>query len=273
MTEQLKDLSFKERYGPWALITGASSGIGREFANVLAERGLNLILVARRKDRLVQMADELSQKFRVAVEALELDLAAPNFLDVLLEAAANKEVGLIVSNAGFGFKGRHHEQDISMLDKLINLNSRAPTLITRAFAPTLIKQKRGGIILTGSVEGIMGFPLSGAYSATKAYVHSLGEALWEELRHDGIDVLVLAPGATDTENLKLQGFDAKKMPNVMKPKKVVELTLDNISNGPTFIPGGSNRATVRFLKMLPRRMALALAAKGTKASMQKAAVS
>lgn len=263
--------SFAHIYGPWAVVTGASSGIGEHVANALAQRGLNLVLVARRKDRLEKLADNLIAQYRVQVESLELDLTQANFIDTLLNAAAGKDVGLIVSNAGFGFKGLHHEQNQELLNQLINLNSRAPTLITRAYAPQLIKRRKGGIIITSSVEGFMGFPLSGAYSATKAYVNSLGEALWEELRHDGIDVLVVAPGATDTENLKLQGFDAKKMPNVMSPQRVVELALDNIKKGPVYIPGGLNRAMVRFLALMPRRWAIAMAGKGTKTSMVKAA--
>jgi len=154
-------MPFVERYGPWAVVTGASSGIGRQFATLLAERGLNVLIAARRKDRLERLAAELVAKCGVQVEVLELDLSAADFLQTLLNATANKDVGLVISNAGFGLKGLHHLQERGQLDSMLNVNARAPTLITQAFAPGLIKRGRGGMLITGSVEGFMSFPWSG----------------------------------------------------------------------------------------------------------------
>jgi len=263
--------SFEERYGPWALVTGASSGIGEQFATALAERGLNLVIAARRKPRLERLAAELSGQHAVQVQVLELDLASPDFLATLLGATAGKDIGLVVCNAGFGLKGLHHLQERVQLDDMLAVNARAPTLIAQAYAPGLIERGRGGLLITGSVEGFLAFPWSAAYAASKAYVRSLGEALWAELRPLGIDVLVLAPSATDTEAVRLQGFDPAQMHNLMPPRQVVELALGQLGKGPTYVPGAMNRAMVRFLTLLPRRWAIGLAGKGTKAAMDRAA--
>lgn len=262
-------MNFAERYGPWAVITGASSGIGRAFAEALAQRGLNLCLVARRGDRLQALAEAICAKANIAVETVELDLAEPDAAARLEAATAGKDVGLLVSNAGFGFKGPHHEQDPAMLARLVQVNVLAPTLLSRAFAPRLIARGKGGIILTGSVEGFMSSPWSAAYAATKAHVHALGEALWDELKPHGVHVLVLAPGATDTENLKLQGFDAAKMRGVMPADAVASAALDNIANGPFHVPGGMNRMTVRVMGILPRKTRTRLVGKGTRMAIKR----
>jgi len=264
-------MSFVERYGPWAVVTGASSGIGRQFATVLAERGLSVVITARRKDRLDHLAAELTSKHGVQVQVLELDLTAAGFLEILLGATADKDIGLVVSNAGFGLKGLHHVQERERLDSMLNVNVRAPTLIAQAYSPGLIKRGRGGLLLTGSLEGFLSMPWSAAYAATKAFVHSLGEALWAELSPHGVDVLVLAPGATDTEAAGLQGMDTKQIRNVMPPRQVALTTLDRLRDGPTYLPGAMNRAMVRVLTLLPKRWAITMAGKGTKAALDKAA--
>jgi len=266
---KLMSTEFNKTYGPWAIVTGASSGIGRAFAEVLAEKSVNLVIVARRKERLESLAASLAEKHNVQVVSLELDLNAADFIKNLGDATDDLDIGLVVSNAGFGFKGPHHEQNLGELDKLLNVNARAPMLIARAYAPGLIRRGKGGIIITGSMEGVMGFPWSGAYAASKAYVRALGEALWGELAEHGVDVLVLSPGATDTENLRSQGYDPDKMPGIMTPRTVATLALENIRRGPQYIPGFRNAMTVRILSMLPRRLALKMAAKGIKASLEK----
>jgi uncharacterized protein len=263
--------SFAERYGPWAMVTGASSGIGRQFALLLAERGINVVVAARRKDRLESLAAQMASNSSVQVQVLELDLAAPGFLETMLSATADKDVGLVVSNAGFGYKGLYHLQERSRLDGMLNVNILAPTLIAHAYAPKLIQRGRGGVLITGSVEGFLGMPWSAAYSASKAYVHTLGEALWGELRPRGVDVLVLAPGATDTEAAGIQGLDPNQFPNLMSPREVAQMALDRLGHGPIYVPGAINRAMVRFLTLLPRRSAITMAGKGTKAAIDKAA--
>jgi uncharacterized protein len=259
---------FSHRYGPWALVTGASSGIGEQFAHALAARGLNLIVTARRSALLDALAGDLRQRHGVGVEVLELDLSHQDFLPALTAACADKDIGLVVSNAGFGLKGENHRQDPAQLTAMLNVNCHAPMILARYFAPQLIERGRGGLLITSSMEAFVAFPYSGAYSATKAFSRWLGESLWVELRPYGIDVMVLAPGATDTEALTLQGFDKKQMTGLMKPADVVREALDGLGKKPVVLTGWMNRMFIGFLNILPRRAAVRVAGKGMKMAME-----
>jgi short-subunit dehydrogenase len=253
---------FLSTYGPWAVVTGASSGIGEQFVRKLAAEGLGLVLVARRAERIQSLAAELRGQHRVEVHPLPLDLSRPGFLEPLLCACEGRDVGLVVSNAGAGMKGPHHQAPPEQLAAMLDLNCRAPLLLARAFAPRLIERGRGGLLITGSIEGYQGFPYSAAYAATKAFVRSFGEAIWVELREHGVDVLVLNPGPTDTQILPDQGIRPDDMLGLMSPEKVAELALRRLGRGPVYISGALNRLLVGILSILPRRLALKLAARG-----------
>jgi short-subunit dehydrogenase len=257
---------FAERYGPVALVTGASSGIGKAFAEELAKRGLDLVLVARRLDRLEEIAGALAAVHGIRAVAFEADLAQPDAADRIAAGTAALDIGLVVSNAGFSMKGDHAGNDAVAMTEMLMVNGHAPMQLTRAFIPRLRARGRGGIILTSSVEGLMGCPYSAAYSATKALVKALGEALWAELRADGINVLTLCPGATESEAAARSGYDLSKMQNVMKAADVAVLTLDRIADGPTFISSDHYRAVFEKLAAMPRRDALIAMAAGLKAS-------
>lgn len=250
---------FKRRFGPWALVTGASSGIGEQFARQLAERGFDLVVTARRADLLDRLARELRARHGVQVEAVPADLAGSGFLDPILRACADRDVGLVVSNAGFGLKGALQSNDAAQLEAMLRVNCLAPTLLAHAFAPKLLARGRGGVLFTGSIEGFVAFPWSTAYAATKAYVTALGEGLFEEWRRGGVDVLVLAPGSTDTAAPVLQGFDRSQLVGLMSPGDVARQGLDHLGRAPVFIPGWMNRAMVGFLTRLPRRLGVRLA--------------
>ena len=253
---------FAETYGPWAVVTGASSGIGEQFARQLAAAGLHVVLVARRGERLERLAQELRAGGDVEALAVALDLSRSDFLEPLLAACIGKDVGLVVSNAGTGLKGAHFEASPEKLVTMLDLNCRAPILLARSFAPRLIERGRGGLLFTGSVEAVRGFPYSAAYSATKAFVQSFGESLWVELGAHGVDVLVLNPGPTDTELLPSQGMSSDDMLGLMPPEEVARRALARLGRGPVFVPGILNRVMVRFLSLLPRRLALEIAARG-----------
>lgn len=259
---------FREKYGPWALVTGASSGIGEQFAHALAERGLNLVLTARREDRLVALADALTARCGIAVQTLAIDLTDADAPRALADVCADKDIGLVVSNAGFGLKGTHESQSASALDDMLNVNCRAPMLLAHAFIPRLLARGGGGLLFTGSVEGFVAFGYSAAYSASKAFVTLLGEALWAELDGKNVDVLVLAPGSTDTEALPKQGFDPKQMSGLMSPRAVAEEALSRLGQKPVHITGGMNRALMAFLTALPRRLAVRMATRSMKAAMR-----
>jgi short-subunit dehydrogenase len=255
---------FKHRYGPVALVTGASSGIGEAFAAALAARGLDVVVVARRRDRLEGLAARLSNAHGVKVTPLELDLVRPDAAQAMLDATRDLDVGLMVSNAGFGLKGEHAANDPRAMADMLMVNCNVPMQLAHGFIPRLRQRGRGGIVLTSSVEGLIGCPYSTAYSATKALVNALGEGLWAELQPEGIDVLTLCPGATESEAAGKQGIDLSKLQNVMPAADVAEATLDNLRNGPTFISSPHYRATFEALLSMPRGQALKAMAAGMK---------
>lgn len=261
---------FKRRFGPWALVSGASSGIGEHFARQLAERGLNLVITARRSELLDRLAGELRDRNGVQVEVVAADLGRTDFLAAIVRACADKDVGLVVSNAGFGLKGALHRAEAAQLEAMLHVNCLAPTMLAHAFAPRLLARGRGGLLFTGSIEGFVAFPWSTAYSATKAYVTFLGEGLSEELKRGGVDVLVLAPGSTDTAAPILQGFDRSQLVGLMTPADVARQGLDRLGRVPVFIPGWINRLMVGFLTLVPRRVGVRLAGMAMKTALERA---
>ncbi len=248
--------NMKEQYGPVALITGASSGIGYAFAEHLAAQGFDLVVVARRRERLDELAARLHQQHDIAVTVCECDLAAPTAAITILTATAHLDIGLLVSNAGFGFKGAFDKCEPQVMSEMLMVNCHTPMQLARGLLPKLRARGKGGILFTSSVEGLIGCPYSVTYAATKAFVVSMGEGLWAELVPEGIDVLTLCPGATDTEAPRLQGIDPATLQHLMPPEDVAQLALDNIKNGPTFIPSEHYRKSFEQLLSLPRRTAL-----------------
>jgi uncharacterized protein len=255
---------FKDRYGPVALVTGASSGIGKAFAEALAAKGLDLVLVARRLDRLETLAAQLTREYGVRATACRIDLAEPTAAQQMLDATRPLDVGLVVSNAGFGMKGEHAGNDPQAMTDMLMVNCNIPMQLAHGFIPRLRKRGKGGIILTSSIEALMGCPYSAAYSASKALVNALGEGLWAELQPEGIDVLTLCPGATESEAAAKQGIDISTLQNVMPAGEVAERTLANIRNGPVFFSSEFYRANFDGLLAMPRRDALMVMAKAMK---------
>ena len=264
----MSNQQFLEQYGDWALVTGASSGIGEQFARLLAERGFKLIITARREDRLLKLAAELTEQHGATIETLALDLSSPDFVAGVTHAIGDKDIGLLISNAGFGLKGEHYTTSPEQMDRMLQVNCRAPMLLARALSPALIKRAKGGIIFTGSIEGFLAFPWSASYAATKAFVLSLGKSLWYELKPYGVDVLVLAPGSTDTEALPLQGFDPQQQFGLMTPREVARQALSQLGHKPVFVSGWINRIFIRLLTALPGQMGTRLAGIGMRSAIQ-----
>ena len=250
---------FAHRYGPWALVTGASSGIGAEFCRQLAARGLNIILAARRKDRLTVLAAQLTARHSVETRVVEVDLAQPDFLPVL---DVDLDVGLVVSNAGFGTKGRFVDSDLAEMQQMLDVNCRATLILTHAFSKRLVARGRGGILITSSTAAFQGTPFSGHYAATKGYGLQLAEALWHELGEQGVDVLALCPGATDTEGPRRTNTNLSKVPaGMMDVGPVVKEALEGLGKKPVVIPGRVNQLGYLAVRMAPRRAAAAVAGK------------
>ena len=252
--------TFATRYGPWAVITGASSGIGAELATQLAARGLSVVLCARRKDRLETLAEELTRTRGIQVRVVEVDVGRADLADVLLAAVEGLDVGLVVSNAGFGAKGPFLASDVTRDLQMLDVNCRASLLIAHAFAKRLVARGRGGMIFTSSTAAFQGLPFTAHYAATKGYGLQLAEGLWYELRPHGVDVLALCPGPTDTEGPRRTGVDPDKVPvKMMSVRPVVEAALEGLGKVPVVIPGATNRLGYLLVKMLPRRVSTAIA--------------
>jgi len=249
--------SFHERYGPWALITGASSGLGAEFARQLAARGLNLVLVARRKKRLDDLAQQLSKPYNVQIETIAADLSKPDFMSSIRPATQSREIGLLVNNAGFALTGPVLDHSLEAELSLLDVNCRAPLILAHEFGRRMMERKRGGIIFLASLAGFMSFPMWANYAASKAYNLYLGEAMWAEMRERGVDVLALCPGATRTEFGEVAGvagFGGFQM--TVGP--VVSLALGKLGKKPSVIAGWRNRSLYFLEKFMPRRLSLAI---------------
>lgn len=247
---------FLHKYGPVALVTGASAGIGRSFATLLAARGFNLVVTARRAQQLEELARDIEARHGVQVTICPADLSEATAVPQILEATAALDIGLMVSNAGYGFRGDHASLDPAALTGMLMVNCLAPMLLAQGFTPRLRARGKGGIILTSSVEALLGMPNSVAYAASKGFVNRLGEGLWGELTPDGIDVLTLCPGATATDALRRAGMDPATVPNVMSPDEVARLALENITNGPVYLPSPHYAAMFKQLLAMPARDAL-----------------
>jgi hypothetical protein len=242
---------FRERYGPWALVTGASSGIGEEFARQLAARGLDLVLVARRNDRLEALAEQLRAEHKVRTRVAAVDLSRRDFLPNLQAATDGLEIGLLVNNAGVGYSGRFLDHDLERELAMLDVNCRAPLILAHVFGRPMRDRRRGAIIWVSSILGYMPAPFAANYAATKAYDLFMGEALWYELRDSGVDVLVLCPGETKSEFHRVAaGYDRS---GGMPVGPVVAAALTKLGRTPSVVAGWSNRALISFQRLLPKR--------------------
>jgi short-subunit dehydrogenase len=208
----------KDKFGPWAIVTGASSGIGKEFARQLAASGLNLVLVARRLPLLEDLGRQLKKEYGVHYRAVEVDLTEDDFLEKIEAATQDLDIGLLISNAGAGVPGEFLTLERSALLRIVHLNAIAHLDLAHHFGQRLAQRGRGGVLLVSAMGAAQGIPYMANDSGTKAFVLSLGEALHVEFQKLGLHVSVLLPSPTDTPVLAEFGFDVDTMP--MKPMSV-----------------------------------------------------
>lgn len=237
------------KYGPWAVVTGASSGIGQACARQLAASGLHVLLVARRGARLREIALELAAHHGTESRIVEADLSTDAGIESVLAAAADLDVGLFVAAAGFGTSGPFQRADRAREIEMLAVNCRAVTVHCHHFAARFAERQRGGIVLFGSIVGAQGVPGAAHYAATKAYVQALGEALYLELAPSGVDVVVSAPGPVHSE------FAARadmRMSQALIPDDVARATLAALGKTGLVIPGALSKLLTYSLAPLPR---------------------
>src|SRR5262249_18446653 len=254
---------FKEKYGPWAVIAGASDGTGRAFTHRVAATGINCIIIARRGEVLDELAQEVRSQYGVECVPAAIDLSTPEAFQQTLDAVGSREVGLLISNAGSDPNGSHFmDKSIQPWMDLVNRNVVTNMQTVHHFGSLMRERRRGGLLLVGSAAGYGGSRFMAVYSATKAFVLWLAESLWAELRPDNGDVLYIALVATDTPFLQnlLEEKGQKPMRRASSPDDVAQKGLANLGNGPVFdmlrligIRGAWRRARVQLISRLGKR--------------------
>jgi len=240
-----------QQYGPWALITGASDGIGKALADQIAAAGINVVLVARNEVRLRALAADLETRHGIETAVLAADLADPDAVAQVETSTSGLDVGLVVLAAGFGTTGTFLETSLADEIALIAVNISAVSRLSHTLAGRLAGRGRAGIVLFGSIVGWQGVPGQANYAASKAYVQSLAEGLHDELEPHGVDVLSVAPGPVAS------GFGARAglaMNGATAPEVVATATLTALGRRRTVIPGARGKFLTSALRPLPRRL-------------------
>ena len=252
-------MSIQTRYGPWAIVAGASEGLGAAYAEELASRGLNLILVARRSELLQSLALELSTRSDIETKIIVQDLSAPDAAEQIVRNITDLDIGLFIYNAAFSAIGPFLERSLDDHLKEIHTNAFTPLKLVYLLAQQMLDRRRGGIVLMSSLSAFQGSAYISTYSATKAFNIVLAEGLWAEWREQGVDVLVCVSGAVRTPNYiasepeRTGGLGDM----TMHPEQVVREALTALGKQPYVIPGRVNRmASFVMRHLLPRKVAI-----------------
>ena len=245
---------FARRYGPWALIAGASEGIGAAFAKALAQRGLDLVLVARRAEPLAALEREIAGLASVRVRSISLDLARADAVAALERELADLEIGLVVYNAALAPGGEFLEVPLEEQQAAIDVNVRGPLALAHRFGRRMAARGRGGVVLLSSLTAFQGSPFVATYGATKAFLLALSEGLWYELAPRGVDVLAVCAGATRTPSY-LRQRSPRGAPGELEPEQVAREALAELGRAPFMIPGRFNRFASQLMRRLLSRRA------------------
>ncbi len=253
---------FTQKYGPYAVVVGGSYGLGAAFAESIAHRGVNLILLARDEERLAQTAQRLRETFSVDVIAFAADVADYESVKARLNELT-VQIGLLVYDAAYAPIGLFENVTEQQLLTATEVNVRSPLLLAKLLSTPMIERRRGGIILMSSLAGSQGSPNIAAYAATKSFNAVLAEGLWKELKPHGVDVLACLAGAIRTPGYQ-QAEGGTAAPGTLDANDVAEQTLTALGRGPIVIPGTVNKiARFVLVRLLSRRAAIAIMSRNT----------
>ncbi len=261
--KQASRLIRKTWQGKWALITGASAGIGEALAVELAKAGVHLVLTARRKDRLEALQSRLQTEFSIQAEVIVADLEDPAAPQLIFDATEgrNRTIDLLVNNAGFGAYGEFHKLDLERQLSMVQVNCTAIVHLTRLFTPRMVERRSGDILILASTASFQPVAYMSIYAATKVFDRFLAEALAEEVRAYGVRVSALCPGPTESEFMDVAGSrrDQRKYQDA---GEVARLGLEGLARGKTsVIPYRGGRAQTFIQRLVPRRFVTAAAAR------------
>lgn len=244
----------KDRYGDWALIVGATSGIGRALTHRLAAQGMGIVAVARTQARLDSLADELRATHGVQVRTVSADLGTPEGVEAVIAGVADLEVGVLVPCAATEESGYFVERSLPAQLRMLQMNCAAPMQLAHHFGAAMARRRRGAILFVSSMSGWSSQPYMAHYGASKAYILSLGEALHQEMKDKGVDVAVLSPGPTDTPMAAATGIDFASMGMaIMRPDDVAATGLAALGHRPNAVPGVRNRMMAFMMtRLMPR---------------------
>ncbi len=253
---------FSQRYGPWALVAGASEGLGEQFSRQLAARGLNVVLVARREEVLREVAGAIEKDFGVEARCCAVDLAGADAVPAIEAATSDLEIGLLVYNAAVSIVGPFFAEPLEGHLTELEVNCIKPLALLHLFGRPMRERGRGGVLLMSSFASLQGSPNIAHYSATKAWSRILAEGLWGELREAGIDVLACCAGATRTPGyLTHRPESTGGFVPEMEPADVAEQALTHLGSVPSMVPGAKNRLAAFFMQRLLSRRAAVLTIK------------
>jgi short-subunit dehydrogenase len=225
--------TIRARYGPWALVAGASEGLGAAFAHAAAARGLHVALVARRAEVLEQVAAAIRKQHGVETRQIVADLSEASAPERIVGELAELEIGMLISNAASEPQGPFLDLPLEKHLFAIDVNCRAPLALAHHFGRPMVERKRGSIVLVTSLGGLCGLPVFSSYGATKAFDWNLGECLWDELGEHGVDALSFVVGSTHTPNLVRSGAPESHLADAVAPDLVAENLFRVLDQGPT----------------------------------------
>jgi uncharacterized protein len=268
-------VTFATKYGPWALVAGASDGVGAAFAEGLAERGVNVVLLSRRQAVLDQVAAEIESRTSAQTRTLAIDLAHSDAAAAVAEATSDLEIGFLVYCAGADPNYRHFlDNSIEAAEAMVQRNCMVPMQLCHHFAPAMVERGSGGIVIFSSGAALAGSPNMVAYGASKAFDMVFAEALWAELHGKGVDVLGLMLGKTNTPALRELEYSRGQISSpdevpagAVSAEEVIAEAFENLTNGPTWMAGDMMRAGAQMIASLTRRQAVEMFTQAAVAAM------